>query len=31
MLRISHVGNLSKKDFLNLNKAISTELNKLNK
>jgi aspartate aminotransferase-like enzyme len=31
MLRISHIGNLSKKDFLKLNKAISTELNKLNK
>lgn len=30
MLRISHVGNLSTKDFINLNKAISIELNKLN-
>lgn len=31
MLRISHIGNLSRKDFLKLNKAISIELNKLNK
>jgi aspartate aminotransferase-like enzyme len=30
MLRISHIGNLSRKDFLKLNKAISIELNKLN-
>ena len=30
MLRISHVGNLSTKDLINLNKAISIELNKLN-
>jgi aspartate aminotransferase-like enzyme len=29
MLRISHVGNLSTKDFINLNKAITIELNKL--
>ena len=29
MLRISHLGNLSRKDFLKLNKAISIELNKI--